>query len=774
MKTIQPRMIKGALCGLFSLLPLSAAIAQATQADATPAMDEEIQIEKIMVTAQKRGESLQEVPLALSVVNGKELDRGNLQTFQDLQNSVPNLSMVTTTPFATTVNMRGIPSNPNGVFNSGTSPGLGIYVDGVVYARATGFNQDLSNIAQVEVLRGPQGTLFGQNTNLGVVNITTKKPSDIAEAKVKVDVGNFGLQRINAYVTGPLVDGLVAGSLSAFNVTRDGYMTNLADGVELGDEDRHGGRAQLRITPDADLTVDINAEFMKDSSLPIGRRLTDDGYGLGYIGLLGQGTSAANFYTDDKWKTYANTERFFADRDNWGVDATVSYKFGSGFEFKSITAKKEYDAVLGMDTDGTSIDLSSSQEGEDNSQFTQEFQLISPADQAFRYVVGLYYLDNQSTNHQEFLTGTGIYGIPTGYSDPYPTSVNVSAGSGVVLDGEMQTKSSAIFTNLNYDISDDLNAFLGLRYSKVKKDMAFAQDGWETSLTSYIGYYLLNYIDIPTTHQSQDDSFVSWTTGLSYQLADNVNVYAKVAKGFKEGGYSFRPQSLAAIGGDVTNPDMDFGREEVMSYELGLKSDLLNRRMRLNLAMFYLDYEDIQTRVVDDNGVNRVVNGPTATSQGVEAEIRYLFTKEFSVSATIGYADATFGDFANCHTTDDCTGNQLPGAAKWTNTLAAKYESEINDNWEIFAGVDYSYRSEIQSDARNLTATELDASNLVNGQIGLVSSDGTWEFMLWGKNLTDDEYLVSVDDKATSDLSFTRELYGTPRTFGLSVTYNYF
>lgn len=761
--------------GLFTLLPLHLAMlqahAQSSETQQQVESSESLQIEQIMVTAQKRGEDLQEVPLALSVLSSKELERENLQTFQDIQYSVPNLSMVATTPFATTVNMRGIPSNPNGVFNSGTSPGLGIYVDGVVYARATGFNQELSNVARVEVLRGPQGTLFGQNTNLGVVSITTKKPSDITEAKVKLDVGNYNLRKANLYATAPLIEDVLSASVTLFDVSRDGYIDNLADGSKLGNQDRRGGRVQMRYTPIDDLTLDVNAEILRGSSTPPAVSLTDYGLGLGYIGLLGQGEHPDSFITDDIRSAYANSNRYFSDRDNWGVDATVAYVFDNGYEVKSITAQKTYKSLLGMDTDSTSIDLNYSVEGEDNKQFTQELQLISPAESDLRFVSGIYYLRNEAINQQDFATATGIFGIPTGLPDGYPQSLNLLPGAGVKLDGELTTESTALFTNVTYDFTTTLNGFVGIRYSEVTKDMAFAQDGYETSLP---GVFLLDYINIPETVQSQEDDFVSWTAGLSSNLTDNVNVYGKIAKGYKEGGYSFRPQSTASIGGDITNPQMEFGREAVTSYEIGLKSDLLERRMRLNLAVFYLDYQDIQTRVVDDNGVNRVVNGPSAVSQGIEAELRYRLTSGLTLKGTMGYADATFGDFANCHAVDDCSNNQLPGAAKWTNTLAINYLATINDNWEMFAGVDYSYRSKIQSDARNLSATELDSDNRVNGQVGIVSGDGQWEVMLWAKNLLDEETMVNRTDSATSTLGFSDALYAMPRTFGLSVTYTYF
>ncbi len=732
---------------------------------------EPLEIERIVVQAQKRGEDLQEVPVALSVLNGNELERGNMQTIQDIQHSVPNLSMVVTSPFATTLNMRGIPSNPNGVFNSGTSPGLGVYVDGVVYSRASGFNQDLSNIEQIEVLRGPQGTLFGQNTNLGVISITTKKPSEEVEAKVKVDIGNLALKRVNAYFTGPLAGDWLMASVSLFDVKSDGYIENVNNDTRFGGQDRSGGRAQLRILPADAWKIDFNVEFLKGRSTPPVQSLTDYGLGLGYIGLLGQGTTPEQYYTDDIRKVNLNSEEVFSEQDNVGVDTTVSFESSGGFQFKSITAFKDYDGIIGLDADFTAEKLLSSVEGENNQQFTQEFQIISPSEKPFRYVTGVYYLDNKSTNTQDVGTTTGIFQIPTGLPVGYPQALSLLPGAGVVPSGTLQTTSSALFANVNYDFSHHINTFFGLRYSNVEKQISFSQQGFATTIP---GVYLLDYIDIPVTEQSKKDDFFSWTTGVTLTVNQNINLYGKISQGHKEGGYSFRPQSKTSIGGNAENPKMDFDKESVTSYEIGLKSDLLERRLRLNLAAFYLNYRDIQTRVVDENGVNRVINGPSATSQGIEGEVSYRINQSLTANINVGYADATFDDFTECHATYSCTGNQLPGAAKWTNSYSLKYGAEVSNNLELFAGIDYSYRSKIESDALNLAATQLGSSSLLNAQIGFVTFEGDWEIMLWSKNLLDEKVLVNRIDKASSDLSFSSELYAAPRTFGLSVSYYFF
>ncbi|WP_088329388.1 TonB-dependent receptor [Lacimicrobium sp. SS2-24] len=735
-------------------------------------VDEVIEVEQIMVTAQKRGENLQEVPLAVSVLNSAALDRNGIQTFQDVQHSTPNLTMAVASPFATTVNMRGIPSNPNGVFNSGASPGLGIYVDGVVYARPSGFNQELTNIERVEVLRGPQGTLFGQNTNLGVINITTRKPSHYTEGKVKATVGNYGLRKLNGYISGSLVEDTVAAAVSLFEVSRDGYSENIGEGNDVGTADRFGGRVQFRVTPSDAWTLDINADFLKDDSIPEAEKLVGFGRGLGFIAGLNAGVNIADFITDAPRQVNINTANHYVFRDNWGLDATVSYQFASGMEFKSITAKKIYDASLGYDEDAMPLDFNVGLQGENTEQFTQEFQLISPAENDFRYVLGAYYLDNESESIQDFVTPSGVMGIPTGLPAPLPQTLGFLPGEGVTNSGSVVTKSSAIFSNVNYDLNDVYSGFLGLRFSEVEKDMIFRQDGFASTLP---GIFLNGFVDIPETQQRQEDDFMSWTFGLNAQVADNSMLYGKVSRGYKEGGFNFRPQSLSAIGGDIDNPEMDFGREEVTSYEIGAKSDLLKRRLRLNLAAFYLDYEDIQTRVVEpETGVNRVVNGPTATSQGVEAEVNFRATRNLTLNASLGYSDAAFDDFSNCSRDIDCTGNQLPGAARVTSNMTATYTTMLDTDWEMYASANYSYRSSMHSDAQNLDVTELDSSRLINAQLGFVSPQGDWDVLFWAKNLADEDIAVTRRDQSISELGLSTVVYQAPRTFGITVTYNYF
>lgn len=767
---------RAALSCVFTVMPLCEAVAQDI------AKSQSYSIEEVVVTAQKREQSMQEVPISVSAFNEKDLDREGIQNFQDIESSVPNLSMSTTSAVASRVNMRGIPSHPNGAFNSGTSPGLGMYVDGVVYSRPSGFNQELSNIERVEVLRGPQGTLFGQNTNLGVISITTRKPSDVVEGKIKADFGNYDLQRLNGYVSAPIVEDQVAASIGGFTVKRDGYIDNVDQGGTIDSEDRYGGRAQLRLTPNDQLTVDVSAELLKDSGDPTSVSLTEVGLGLFAAGVGNNPVLINDAIRTDDREASVNEESHYLTRDNWGLDTTVEYEFDSGFIVKSITARKVYDTELGVDMDASNYALLENTQSENNQQFTQEFQLISPDDGDFRYVLGAYYLDNRSTSRQQLIAPSG-YVVPTFQAAPAPAYIAVSAGEAGTLNATLDTESVAAFTHMTYDFNSAFSGFLGLRYSEVEKELGFVQDGLDGSyldgtFTPLPGEVFLNgFADIPKAVQKLKDSFVSWTFGgtLDLEMLIDIpaNIYGTVSKGYKEGGYSVRFQTIGSIGGNINNPVLDFDREEVTSYEVGFKGSLLDDRMRVNVALFYLDYKDIQANVIDNVGASRITNGPTATSQGVEMELLFRASEYVTLDASVGYVDATYGDFEACDNSDDCSDNKLPGAATWTVNAGISLDMPLSDTWDLIAGLDYAYRDSMFTTARNLEELKLDGSHLVNAQFGVLSDELGIEVMIWAKNLMDNDYFVRLQDQGTSELSISGEVMGPPRTYGVSLTYQF-
>lgn len=722
---------------------------------------DKLKLEEVVVTSQRVEENLQNIPVAVTAFSAEDLERGGYDTFQDLQHTVPNLSMTVVTPFASWVNVRGIPSNPNGVFNSGTSAGLATYVDGVVYVRPSGFNQDLANVQQVEVLRGPQGTLFGQNSNLGVINIITKKPGDEFEGKLKLDVGNYDSVRATAYASGPLIEGVLAGSISYFQADRDGYSKNYHDGNKTDDEDRKTARVQLRYTPTDRFSADLNFEYLKDRSKSSNGDVTaiatlaeDPGNIMVplHVAVLPD-WSAEDIIIPGARTVSQNSEYDYNKRDNDGVDLTLQYELENGFVVKSITAQKNYDSLFGDDFDGTGIDLVSTNQQEDNSQFTQELQLISPRDSKLQYILGAFYMDLESEALQDSSIGDDHI---------------LSFLTGMVMTADVDTKSQSVFGHFNYDFTDSLGGFVGARYSDIEKDIDVYQSG-----APGFPNPPLDFVD------SDEDDFISWTMGLNYALDTQFNtpgtIYAKVSQGYKEAGFTVRFLTFDAIGGDPENPDNSFDREQVTSYEIGLKGTLLDERLRTNFAMFYLDYEDIQTTVLDpDTGSPRIENGPAATSQGLELELAYLINDYFRASGSVGYVDATFDDFDNCSSTVSCSGNKLPRASDWTGNLALDFNYPLDNGWNLFSGINASYRSSSYLTAQNIDLVKLDSVSLINLQGGVRISDYGLEIQAYVKNLTDEEYLTSISDYTLGGIFGTStRRYGAPRTYGVRLTYDF-
>lgn len=718
---------------------------------------EALKLEEVMVTAQRTEQSLQDVPVAVTAFTREDMDREGFNTFQDIQHSVPNLSMTVVTPFASWVNMRGVPSNPNGVFNSGTTAGLATYVDGVVLVRPTGFNQDLANVQQIEVLRGPQGTLFGQNSNLGVINIITTKPSNELEGKFKLELGNYDTKRGTAYISGPIIKDVLAASASYFKAERDGYSKNYLYGDRTDDEDRESARVQMRFTPTEEFTADLNFDYLKGRSKSSNPDITSIAEFTGQTRLvplallLNPEWSEEDIIIPGARTVSQNSEYDYNNRDNDGVDLTMEYAFDNGYSLKSITAQKNYDSSFGDDFDGVGLDILYTLQQEDNDQFTQELQLISPRDQSVRFITGLFYLDLTSEATQDF---------PQGEDFPIPAPP-------LYMTSDVTTDSKAVFGHVDWDISNEISIFGGVRYSDVEKSVHMIQ-----TESVIFGYPALDH------KQSHEDDFVSWTTGINFDLEQRFDIpgllYAKVSQGYKEGGFTVRSIDLDALGGDINNPDIGFDREDVISYEAGLKGSFFEQRLRSNLAIFYLDYTDIQTTVINEEDRQRIENGPEATSKGFELELDYLINEYFRGRASVGYTDATYGDFDECSAVVDCSGNTLPRSPDWTGNFSLIADYPMSNGWDLYSGVNYSYRSDSNLSSLNLPELDLGEVNLWNLQAGVRVPQYGLDLQLYLNNATDEEYYTSISDHTLGGIMGTSAVrYGPPKTYGARLTYQF-
>ncbi len=733
------------------------------------AAQETFMLEEVVVTARKREETLQDVPIAVSAFGENQLEAMGANETTELVNRVPNLAYDGGGNALSGMGIRGIVTTTR---NIGFESGMGVYVDQVYQGRPIAFNQTLVDVAQVEVLRGPQGTLFGRNTIAGAINISTKKPNHEAfEGKAKLSLGNHNTVNGSLYLTGPLSDTL-AGKISVFSQTRDGYAVNHFNGEKVNDDDKKGVRVGLNWLASDDVEVSFNADYMKQDMDRFFSELTaaptfpfapppftsDAGAAL-------LDPYAGNDYPNES----AQDGSTYENRELGGASVHVTWGLDNGMSVTSITAYRIADFDLGADDDSRPAPLSDSQFTDTSDSFTQELRLESSTGEQFNWMLGLYVLDQTADASRATTISSG----------PQVGTTNINGYvlqpfGAIASESSIDTQAAAIFFNSTYDFSDALSLSVGLRYTKESKDLDFMQQN--QSFTTHP--------DI-TTSLSLDDNAMSGNVALNYNLSEDSSVYVSVARGFKSGG--FNPDI-------VPSNDIAFDSETVLSYEAGYKADLADGRVRVNGAVFFTDYSDLQVQRLAITNVGTgfaISNANSAEIKGFEGEIIALVTEGLQLEASVGYADSEYTDFDNCGGTADaisnfnsnifggtnlpielesCNGNQLVLAPKVTGSAAAQYSHSLGDG-EMTYRLEWGYKGETYAEPNNFDRTHVASHDVTNVRIGYVSADDSWSMAAWGKNITDDEY----EEFTWLIPSFNNvfSTYNIGATYGVDVVYNF-
>ena len=425
------------------------------------------ELEEITVTARKRAENLQDVPTAITAVTESQLDeRGSVELI-DLSKTVPNLTFNGNGSTLSAFGIRGIVAATR---NIGFESGIGVYVDQVYVGRPAGFNQPLDDIQQIEVLRGPQGTLFGRNTIGGAINITTKRPGDELEGKLKLTAGDFDRLNASGYLSGPLAKDRLYGKLSVYSITRDGFVDNIVDGSKLSDEDRVGYRASLFFTPSDNLEIVLSADGMEEETNRMFTQFTSFDVTSPLAGLYTfalAGNPALQGIPNLTGQDFTPIE----NRDLNGQSLRAVWNLDSGASIVSITSLRETDFLLRADDDTTPIFLSHTTFDDRSELFTQELRWESVVDDRYDYLFGFYYQDSDASANRSTLITT-----PPGL----PFTVN---GAGftfgpvgcICSESSVESESWAVFGNLNYRFSDRLSLALGLRFTDEDKSLDFQQ-----------------------------------------------------------------------------------------------------------------------------------------------------------------------------------------------------------------------------------------------------------------------------------------------------------
>jgi iron complex outermembrane receptor protein len=691
-------------------------------------------IDEITVTARHRAENIQSVPISMSAVTGAAIQEGRINTLQGLEYSVPNLVFGETgTSGETHIGIRGIGDFSR---NIGFDTRVGVYIDGVFAGQSLAVDQGLVDLAQVEVLRGPQGTLFGKNSSSGAINIVSNKP-ELGETsgELRLGFGNFDTTMGQAVFNVPLGE-TAAARFSVFTQEQDGYIKNLFTGKNNMSSDHTIGRLRLRVQPNDNLDINFSYDFRsQDNDLLF---LEPD---ASFENTAGNPEAAPRFVADQD-------ADLIDENSGSGGGLTIDYTLDNGHVLTSISGFRTVDRKVGSDEDATRLFTLDARYFEDDfDHFTQEIRLASPEDQAFRYVVGAFYFDQNADTDRKVALGPGFGGPPEGVD-------------AAIQDSAVDTSNIAVFVNGNVDLADRWTLSGGLRYTDEEKDATIDQ-------FVFPGFGLAELIQ---ESFNRDEDYVTATLNLQFQATDDVLTYFTYSNGYKAGGFN--------VDLVPTIEDLFFEEETVDSFELGVKSDLLDGRLRLNVTAFQAEYDDYQVfqfrfDPFSNTTALLVSNAASVTTTGVEIEGVARFTDNFELAYGLGFTDAEFDDFPGgaADTNGDpvnVRGNTLPRAPDLTASLTARYGFTAG-SVDGSASLNYTHRGEQFFNPDNRENSRQGAYSLLNASLDLDINEN-WSVGIWGQNLTDEVYRGM---RGVSFLGIPFSLYMQPRTYGVEAAYQF-
>ncbi len=699
----------------------------ASSALTAPALaQQEEGIETVYVTAQHRVERNVDVPISITVNTDEDIKNKNIGDLTELGQKMPNVNAGGT--LFGSVNIRGITSNSAGAGSgSGFAPDVGVYVDEVFQGRDRAFDSVLTDVRSVEVLRGPQGTLYGKNTLAGVINITTGTPGNEFEAQGDVRYGNYDFLQVRGTVNVPIVDDKLFVRASGYSQRRDGYIDAPVLGEKVGSLNQKGGRVAIRYVPTDNLTIDIRADVQNENDTN-GQRETS-------ATLNGTVAPFAPFNTvpaqDPKDRSVDINTAPLAKRNIWGVSGKVEYVW-NGYALTSITSWRRYTSDYNFDQDGGPLDGFDTGMAEGMRRFSQEFRIASPDDGDFSWLAGAYFDHESDTGVFHIHTGSGF---PTFlFGPPFPFLLPPGFSEAAQTNSTVNSSSWAGFVSGKYKITDQLTLSGGIRFTHEEKKLNYQQ--LPTILDPIIAPLHVIYsfaLPIPPLTDSYKDDAVSGDANLQYAFTPDQIAYVRYSHGFKAGGFQSDiispPFSLA--GG------LSFQPETLDAYEAGYKSIMFDGTLTANLSVFYYDFSNKQEQV--NTGVSfRVSNAASATSKGVELELSWNPIEGLNLFANGGYLDAKYEKFPNGGGVGiDFDGNQLAGASKYSASWGGSWTAPLTDGFNYVLATDWDYRASQFTDPANTRAIRVEPFMIINARVGIETDDGNYGAYLWGRNLGD-------------------------------------
>ncbi len=782
---------------------LSVAVLAASAAGLTlpaSALAEELVLEEVLVTATRRVEKLQEVAMSVSAFTGDFLQDTGVNQLAELEQYTPSLKITKSTHSASTqIRIRGIGSVGT---NSGIDPSVGVFIDGIYQGRAGMSLSDLVDVERIEILRGPQGTLYGKNTAAGAITVTTRMPSTEFESMLELVYDSNEQLELRGMVNLPLGDTGHAARITGFAVDGDHLFKNTWTGEDVNDANKWGLRSRVLFDLGASGDSDrgelvLSADYTREDTdccvlavssydglstlnSPITNHPSAEWQEM--LGLNDRGQPILQYNALEDTEGYSPPQVDPFGDDYWydgelvnevtvgGLAAEYNRELADGSGVTFLGAWRNYTSENLYDGDFTAYATVQGSTEVDLDQYSAELRLTSPGGKKLDYQVGLYSFYSEFDSVGTFAMGVPLVNnIGLGFFFP-DGSLNID-------DNLYKTTSYAAFGQATWTMTENWSATLGLRYTYEKK----SREGSQLTEPDFP-------LDIPPVagpdifyDDERTDSDISPSLNLRYFFNPDVMAYGLVSRGFKSGGYNQRRE--------ISSSNGEFDEEIATNYELGWKSTLLDQRLRLNGTLFFVEYDDFQSQTFDGSSI-RVTNAGTMESYGVELELWWLASSDLTLGSAIAYNKAEYKEFDNGQCTveqaffeyyveqgaqggspgtaavctQDLAGEPLDNVPEWTVSSFAQYEKALGDNLRVVARLEHSYIDSYFLDQDLDPHLVNDEVNLVNLRLSLSNESRSWEVALWGRNMLDEEYYSFGIDIPTvggfAGVTAPRETYG--------------
>lgn len=749
----------------------------AQTAPQTPPQDNATQLDEVIVTATKREERLIDVPVAVTAIGSEQLQNSGVSDIRELTGLAPSVQFQTPGGGAdSSIRIRGIGTTST---NPGLESSVGVVIDGVTRARTGVALSELGDLQRIEVLRGPQGTLFGRNTSSGLINVVTRDPSFAGvDGRLEGTYGNYSDMRLAGAINIPLSDN-AAFRLEASSETRDGFYQDANSSETLDNLDRQFVRAKLRWEPSDTLTWRFSADYTNRDENCCVAVLAIAGPTYGLVNTLAGARGDVGYTSTDPFDREASKSSGRQNQEDivdWGVSAQADWELGFG-TLTSITAYRSWEAYRSQDFDHSGADLGFfAPDGLHQSfdVFTQEVRLQGTAGMV-DWLVGAYYSDEDVMNDSAYRMGADyplIYGGAATFQAT--TLAAFTPGDGARGIGNQNGRDMSVFTHNIFNITDQLSITAGLRYTNNKKSIDFRGENFNPAcdsavatgdapgITRFCAPFWDTRFNTAGDSDSRTEDAVTGTFNVSYEFLPTLTSYLSYSRGYKSGGYNFDRAGFTTPA-TPNAADLAFSDETVDAYEFGLKGEFFDRTLTANLAIFHQKFSGFQ--LIEYTGVNFVVRSlEEAISEGAELEITWRPMQGLTLTNGLSYTDAYYPTSAG---NSAYSGREMEQSPDWVNVTSVTYEFPIGEQLTGVAYIDNRYSSEFYTGGFDPNRIQPSFS-VANARLSLRGPDETWAVDIWARNLFDKDYYRRVIPATFQAGSYSAFL-GDPRTYGITL-----